>query len=269
MGVEVDQQCADLRVVDNFRQVSDSLPRFDGVRVVRTATRPEGADMNLVKVRDLARDIMDQHGLRHWTFEFDDAKRRAGICHYAARRISLSAPLMTVYSESEARDTVLHEVAHALVGPEAGHGRRWRETAEAIGGTGRQYVDPEAPTLDGPWIGVCPHGHRMTRFRRPGMPMSCRRCTRRRVFAPAHLVAWTYRGHNAAMGSRYEHELRALCVRFGVTVSVEPGTEERIARAAGALRRVVEPVDLDALLRGEREPEVPVGDPWRLPVRAG
>lgn len=224
--------------------------------------------MNLVEARNLARDLMDQHGLTDWRFEYDDAKRRAGMCHFARRRISISAPLATVYDESEVRDTVLHEIAHALAGREAGHGAEWRAKAREIGCSGMRYVDPNAPALDGPWIGVCPAGHRMTRFRRPGVPMSCRKCGGgAKTFQAAHLIAWTYRGHDAAMGERYERELRELCVEFGVRASVEPGAEERIARAAsgrGAL--VVQPLDLGALDLDEPASDVPVGDRWRSPV---
>ncbi|GAB3172573.1 hypothetical protein GCM10027059_42250 [Myceligenerans halotolerans] len=224
--------------------------------------------MNLVEARNLARDLMDQHGLADWRFEYDDAKRRAGMCHFARRRISLSAPLTTVYDEGEVRDTVLHEIAHALAGREAGHGAQWRAKAQEIGCSGLRYVDPSAPTLDGPWIGVCPRGHRMTRFRRPGAPMSCRTCGGgAKNFEPLHLIAWTYRGHDAAMGERYERELRELCVQVGVRVSVEPGTEERIARAAsGRWPLLVEPLDLSALDLDEPMSDVPAGAPWRSPV---
>ncbi|WP_123815886.1 SprT family zinc-dependent metalloprotease [Myceligenerans xiligouense] len=227
--------------------------------------------MNLVEARNLARELMDRHGLTDWKFEYDDAKRRAGMCHYARRRISLSAPLTSVYDEGEVRDTVLHEVAHALAGSAAGHGAEWRAKAREIGCSGLRYVDPGAPTLDGPWIGVCPRGHRATRFRRPGAPMSCRRCGGgAKTFEPSHLVAWTYRGHDAAMGERYERELRAMCVQFGVEVSVEPGTEERIARAAASGRAlVVEPLDLSVLDLEEPASDVPAGDRWRSPVSRG
>ncbi|GAB4084572.1 hypothetical protein GCM10028784_12020 [Myceligenerans cantabricum] len=227
--------------------------------------------MNLVEAKNLARDLMDRHGLAGWTFEYDDAKRRAGMCHFARRRISLSAPLATVYDAREVRDTVLHEIAHALVGHEAGHGAEWRAKARAIGGSGSKYVDPDAPSLDGPWIGVCPGGHRTTRFRRPRAPMSCRSCRGgAKSFAAPYLVTWTYRGRDAAMGERYEGELRQMCVQFGVAVSAEPGTEARIARAAASGRRglVVEPLDLGSLDVGDPELEVPAGAPWRRPVPA-
>ena len=54
---------------------------------------------------------------------YDSAKRRAGVCRFATQTLGLSAPLTTLHSEVEVRDTILHEIAHALVGPRHGHDR--------------------------------------------------------------------------------------------------------------------------------------------------
>lgn len=203
--------------------------------------------MNLVAASRLARDLMDQHGLKAWTFEFDDAVRRAGMCSYAKQRISLSAPLTRIHDEREVRDTILHEVAHALAGPKAKHGPAWREVAVRIGCSGRRCVDPSAPSIDGPWVGTCPSGHRATRFRRPSGIMSCRSCGPR--FALANLIAWTYKGRNAAMGERYDSQLRGAFREVGEVPATGPGAEERVARAARELAAgtVMEPFDLGAL----------------------
>ncbi|MEU4365087.1 SprT-like domain-containing protein [Promicromonospora sp. NPDC023987] len=203
--------------------------------------------MNLVAASRLARELMDQHGLKAWTFEFDDAVRRAGMCSYGKSRISLSAPITRIHEEREVRDTILHEVAHALAGPRAKHGPAWREVAVRIGCSGRRCVDPSAPSIDGPWVGTCSAGHRTTRFRRPPGIMSCRSCGPR--FALANLVAWTYKGRNAAMGERYDAQLRGALREVGEVPDTGPGAEERVVRAAR--ERVpglsVEPFDLSAL----------------------
>lgn len=203
--------------------------------------------MNLVAAARLARELMDQHGLKAWTFEFDDAVRRAGMCSYTRSRISLSAPLTRIHDEREVRETILHEVAHALAGPKAKHGPVWREVAVRIGCSGRRCVDPSAPSIDGPWVGVCPAGHRTTRFRRPPGIMACRSCGPR--FDLVHLVAWTYKGRNAAMGERYEAQLRGAFREVGEAPATGPGAEERIVRAARERvpGLIVEPFDLSAL----------------------
>lgn len=203
--------------------------------------------MNLVAASRLARELMDQHGLKAWTFEFDDAVRRAGMCSYTKHRISLSAPITRIHDEREVRDTILHEVAHALAGPAAKHGPVWREVAVRIGCSGMRCVDPSAPSIDGPWVGACPAGHRTTRFRRPSGLRSCRACGQQ--FDLANLIAWTYKGRNAAMGERYDSQLRCAFLDVGLVPDVGPGAEERIAGAAR--ERVpgltVEPFDLSAL----------------------
>jgi predicted SprT family Zn-dependent metalloprotease len=147
--------------------------------------------VDLDAAASLARRLLDEHGLDGWSFAWDRARRRAGQCRHDLRRITLSRELTTLHAEAEVRETVLHEVAHALVGPRHGHDAVWRATAVRIGATGRRTVDPAAPSVDGDWVGLCPAGHRVTRFRRPSRPLSCGRCADR--FDVRYLYAWTYR----------------------------------------------------------------------------
>ena len=79
--------------------------------------------MHLIDARNLAWDLMRQHGLADlgWRFRFDHARRRFGSCKYREKAITLSRPLTLLNGEAEVRDTVLHEIAHALC-PGDGHG---------------------------------------------------------------------------------------------------------------------------------------------------
>jgi len=140
----------------------------------------------------LARGLMAEHGLSGWTFRFDRARRRAGLCRYDRREISLSGPLAELYDEADVREVVLHEVAHALAGARHGHDAVWRATARSIGSTGRRVVRDDSPEVQGDWVGRCPAGHRVTRFRRPQRPQACARCSP--VFDRRFLLSWTYRG---------------------------------------------------------------------------
>ncbi|MEU2201291.1 SprT-like domain-containing protein [Isoptericola sp. NPDC019482] len=140
----------------------------------------------------LARGLMAEHGLSGWTFRFDGARRRAGLCRYDRREISLSGPLTALYDEGDVREVVLHEIAHALAGARHGHDAVWRATARSIGSTGRRVVREGSPEVEGDWAGVCPAGHRVTRFRRPQRPQACARCSP--VFDRRFLLSWTYRG---------------------------------------------------------------------------
>ncbi|MCY2955019.1 MAG: SprT-like domain-containing protein [Planctomycetota bacterium] len=88
--------------------------------------------MTLLEARQLARTLMKEHALADWRFMFDRAKRRFGCCHYRQKLITLSQPLTLLNGENEVRDTLLHEIAHALT-PRDGHGRRWQAQCVQIG----------------------------------------------------------------------------------------------------------------------------------------
>ncbi|HEX6056605.1 MAG TPA: SprT-like domain-containing protein, partial [Intrasporangium sp.] len=94
--------------------------------------------MELSAALKLGRELMAAHGLSDWVLNLDRARTRAGACRPARREISLSAHLTRLHPEDEVRDTILHEIAHALVGPGHGHDAVWRAKALAIGCSGQR-----------------------------------------------------------------------------------------------------------------------------------
>ncbi len=164
--------------------------------------------MDLRAVVRLGEGLLAEHGLSGWHLALDHAKRRAGACRFESRTISVSRHLMALYDEEQVRDTLLHEIAHALVGPRHGHDAAWRSTALAIGCSGSRLVSPDAPRAPAPWRGTCARGHTYDRHRRPTRPTSCSRCDPR--FNVDHLLRWTFHGREVALGARYERELREL-----------------------------------------------------------
>jgi len=132
-----------------------------------------------------------------WSFDFDNAKKRAGLCNYAERRISVSRYLAARYTDDEIHQVLLHEVAHALAGARAGHGPSWVRAARELGYIGRRTHDGEVATELAPWVGRCPAGHEHVRYRRPSRSLSCGLC--RRGFDRAHLIEWQQREVSDAM----------------------------------------------------------------------
>lgn len=146
---------------------------------------------DLALVRTQAEVLIRRHLDEEWTFAFDNAKRRAGLCDYTRRRISVSRYLAARFTDGENTQTVLHEIAHALAGPRAGHGPQWRRTAAQIGYVGGATHHGETATELAPWVGTCPAGHIAYRHRRSNRPTSCARCAPR--FDERFLLMWTRR----------------------------------------------------------------------------
>jgi predicted SprT family Zn-dependent metalloprotease len=146
----------------------------------------------LVRVRRWAEALIAMHlDPDVWTFAFDNAKTRGGQCDHSARRITVSRYLAARFDDDEIHQVLLHEVAHALAGPRAGHGPRWRTIARELGYVGQRTLDKPVAQDLAPWVGSCPSGHLHYRYRRPGKPMSCARCSRR--FSREFLIVWEQR----------------------------------------------------------------------------
>lgn len=97
-------------------------------------TQPQ---MTLDGVWELGRELMDQWDLDEWYLEWSDARSYAGQCSHKREVIKLSKPWMKANLGDEAliRDIILHEIAHALAGPRAGHGPVWKRWARTVGAT--------------------------------------------------------------------------------------------------------------------------------------
>ncbi|MGW9020230.1 SprT-like domain-containing protein [Leucobacter chromiiresistens] len=126
-----------------------------------------------------------------WTFAFDHAKKRAGLCNYTDRRITVSRYLAEKFADDDIHQVLLHEVAHALAGPAAAHGPRWKAIAEEIGYVGGVTHRGEIAHERAPWVGTCDSGHEHFRFRKPTRVHSCGACARR--FSPRHVITWRRR----------------------------------------------------------------------------
>ena len=91
--------------------------------------------MELNVVQMLAEKLLSKHGLHEkgWRFSFDRAKSRAGSCKFLKRNITLAKKYAEQENLKEIENTILHEIAHALVGPQHGHRQIWKQKALEIG----------------------------------------------------------------------------------------------------------------------------------------
>lgn len=87
--------------------------------------------------------LLGTHGLDDWDIFLDSSKRRAGMCDYEMKRLyfSMYFILNTDLCFNKKIDVVLHEIAHALVGPGHDHDNIWRQKALDIGSSGNEFVE--------------------------------------------------------------------------------------------------------------------------------
>jgi predicted SprT family Zn-dependent metalloprotease len=114
--------------------------------------------------KQLIREHEDNSGLKAgWHFAFDLAPARGGSCRYSDQQITLSVTYCLKASKAEIVDTILHEIAHAIVGPKHGHDATWKAAARQIGCTAErchrlQHTPPR-------WHGQCGCGQQWERQR--------------------------------------------------------------------------------------------------------
>ncbi|MEX0610727.1 MAG: SprT-like domain-containing protein [Pirellulales bacterium] len=145
--------------------------------------------MKLIQARKLAQRLMRLHKLSpEWSFRFDHSKVRFGKCDYAKKEISLSRYLMELNSEAEVRDTILHEIAHALAPRGAAHGPKWRSIALSIDCNGKRCYGDEVVRPKPRYKGTCPSCKRVI-YRHRRAVIACGRCTP--VFDAKYAFTWS------------------------------------------------------------------------------
>jgi predicted SprT family Zn-dependent metalloprotease len=129
---------------------------------------------------NLMAQLMQEHQLFEggWRCGWNHRRRSLGLCQYSTKRIELSQPLALVNDEATIRNTILHEIAHALAGSSAGHGRVWQLMAVSIGAR-PERCNGTAQGVDhlAKWQATCPRCERIVgRFRKPRREVSCGQC---------------------------------------------------------------------------------------------
>ena len=134
----------------------------------------DGDERRLAETASQAEQLLSEHGLAEWSFQFDDASRRAGCCDYQTKVISLASQFALAATPAEVRDTILHEIAHALVGPRHNHDSVWKATARSIGCTAdRCHSVTFAPSK---YIVSCPRCGWHERANRRDRHLVCKTC---------------------------------------------------------------------------------------------
>lgn len=138
---------------------------FGNLTIIEPTPKPE---MMLPEIETLGKQLIHEHENKKalhagWNFSFDLAPTRAGICRYEEKQISLSVTYCLKASKKEIINTILHEIAHAIVGPKHGHDSVWKAVAQQIGCTAERCHRVQHTTPR--WFGQCGCGKQWTRQR--------------------------------------------------------------------------------------------------------
>ncbi len=136
----------------------------------------------------LAQQLLMQHGLAAsgWRFALDRAKRRNGCCKYREKEISLSEFYITNNVVELVRDTILHEIAHALVGPGHHHNHVWKAMCVRVGARPvRCKPIGEVVGVQGRWRVACPNCPQTYHMHRRPKYLTNNRCGKCKTNLPA------------------------------------------------------------------------------------
>ena len=84
---------------------------------------------------EYAHSLFKKHNLDGWKFEIvtSTKKHNIGTCWHTRKLIRLQARFFFASTKETINDTILHEVAHAIAGYEAGHGPEWKHWCNILG----------------------------------------------------------------------------------------------------------------------------------------
>jgi len=122
-----------------------------------------------------------------YRFEFGNKKRAFGTCYYNQKKIQLSLPLCTENLDkvdTRIRNTMLHEIAHALcvyvhgIKGGKGHGAYWKSIAKQIGCDGNRCFSSEHVTMPkSKYTLICDTcGNETPKYRKVSSSYACGKC---------------------------------------------------------------------------------------------
>ncbi len=94
---------------------------------------------------EIGKELAELHGLTGWTITVQGHSTDPclGKCDYSKKKVSIETYAADLMSEDEIKGTWLHEIAHALVGPDHDHDAVWQARCSTIGGIASPSYSPE------------------------------------------------------------------------------------------------------------------------------
>lgn len=133
--------------------------------------------MELDKAREIAESMIVKY-CPDFAFEFSNTRTILGQCNYKKKLIRLSDPYTILNNEESVKETIIHEIAHALTKGEK-HNHIWKSKVLELGGKhikstcdNKSVICPRKS-----YIYICPCcKSRVYRHRKIIRSMSCSKC---------------------------------------------------------------------------------------------
>lgn len=152
------------------------------------------------ELEQYAVEQLKQWGLwqKGWRFRWNSSKRSAGQCWFNheqyGNHIALSETLAAARSLADSKDTILHEIAHALSPKTVGHNWQWRQNARMVGAKPKRCVASSSidhNKISFKYTGTCPTcGGQVGFSRKVVREYSCTTCSHGR-YNPKHKLVIT------------------------------------------------------------------------------
>lgn len=124
--------------------------------------------MTLEELYVWARLRMNAAGLKNWTVGYvGGTPNYMGTANHGLKRITLAAMHLYHLPTREQEDTVLHEMAHALIPGNHKHDATWKAKAALLGANPMMTGNHGTPAEAYPVIATCEQGCRIGRNRMP------------------------------------------------------------------------------------------------------
>lgn len=114
-------------------------------------------EARLKEVQEIAVGLINEY-VPHYSFKFSNGIRTLGQCNFRTRTITLSKHYVIANSDELVLDTILHEIAHALVGVGHGHNHVWKAKCREIGAKPNRCKDSVNVEVEHKYIKRCSNG---------------------------------------------------------------------------------------------------------------
>lgn len=134
----------------------------------------EKEKLNLVK--DLGLRLLSKHGLYYWSLRFNTSVKSYGRCNHTRKIIFISKKYIVNNTIEDIKNTILHEIAHALLPYHHKHDNVWRNKAIEIGCDGKIYVGENTIRPEKKYKGICNTCNKTIKRHRRIFKLACGNC---------------------------------------------------------------------------------------------